>query len=136
MRSSQRYWLLLGALMAAPHLAAATDIDKTYRRTTTDGAAVLLHHYASWDRQCRPTGDVIITVVSQPVGGTLDMRHETKTDAGQERVGAASCVGVAMPSVGVYYVPRPGFKGTDRFQLEIRYGRGSPVIDEGVIEVR
>ncbi len=136
MRSSRMCWLLLVALAATPHVAAAADVDKTYRRTTTDGAAVLLHHYASWDRQCRPNGDVVITVVSQPVGGMLDMRHEPKTDAGEERVGATACAGVALPSVGVYYVPRPGFKGTDRFQLEIRYGRGSPVIDEGVIEVR
>jgi len=129
-------WLLLVALVATPHMAAATDVDRTYHRTSTDGQAVLLHRYANWDRHCQSAGDAVITVVSQPVGGTLDMRRETKTDAGQERVGAASCVGVAMPSVGVYYVPKPGFKGTDTFRLEIRYGTGAPLIDEGVIEVR
>jgi hypothetical protein len=133
-RSGSPCWLLLGALLLLPCAARANDAGQTFRRTAADGQPVLLHQYANWDQSCHSNGDPIITVLTQPVGGTLDQRHEMKADAGTARVGSTRCVGTPIPSVGLYYIPKPGFKGTDTFQFEVRYGNGI-VTDTAIIEV-
>jgi hypothetical protein len=134
-RSGLTWWPVLGALLLLPCAAGANGGGQTYRRTIADGQPVLLHQYANWDQFCHSTGEPIITLVTQPVGGTIEQRHEMKADGGTARVGSTSCVGTPIPAVGVYYVPKPGFKGMDTFQFDVRYSKGI-LTDTAIVEVR
>ena len=51
-------------------------------------------------------------------------------------VGAGQCQGTTLRGVQVFYVPAPGFAGTDRFALDVGYSEGRTVRAEVEVEVR
>ena len=44
---------------------------------------------------------------------------------GPNWVGGAHCEGTKLRGVQVFYVPAPGFTGTDHFSLDVGYSRGA-----------
>jgi hypothetical protein len=120
--------LSAGALTAA--LAAVQDIKVT--RHTKPAQEVLVRSFAPYDANCLPVGAARIEVTAPPAHGELAQRNEIVT-IGANWVGSTHCQGTKLDGVSLYYKPREGFEGTDRFVIRADYpqrlGRVNAVVE-------
>jgi hypothetical protein len=76
-----------------------------------------------------------IAVASAPSRGSVHTRPGDVV-IGPNWAGAGQCQGTTLPGVRVFYVPAPGFIGTDRFALDVGYSMGRTVRADVEVEVR
>ena len=91
--------------------------------------------FAEFDSRCTLKHVQRIVVASAPSHGTVETRPGDVV-VGPNWVGAARCEGKTLRGVQVFYVPTPGFTGTDHFMLDVGYSRGVTVRADVEVEVR
>ena len=121
---------LLSTVALTAALAAAQDIKVT--RRTAPAQQVLVRSFAPYDGSCLPVGPARIEVIEPPAHGELNQRNEVVT-IGPNWVGNTQCQGTKLDGVSLYYTPREGFEGTDRFAIRVDYpqrlGRVNAVVE-------
>ena len=127
----------LAALAAACTAVAtfAAEPPIVVKKRTRAGQEVLVRGFAEFDAQCRLKHVQSIVVVRAPTGGSVETRPGDVV-IGPNWVGAGHCQGTTLPGVQVFYVPAPGFAGTDRFALDVGYSAGRTVRADVEVEVR
>jgi len=80
-------------------------------------------------------GAAPFAVAAEPGRGRVEMRPGDVV-IGANWVGVTNCAGTTLPGVNVFYVPAPGFAGTDRFKLDVGYSSGRTVRAEVEVVVR
>ena len=126
---------LAAILIAASALPVLADEALVVRKQTRAGEDVVVRGFAEFDAQCRLKGVQQIAVASAPRGGSVEMRPGDVV-IGPNWVGRGQCAGTTLRGVQVVYVPAPGFTGTDRFSLDVRYSMGRTVRADVEIKVR
>jgi hypothetical protein len=127
----------LAALVAACSALATFAVEPpiVVKKRTRAGQEVLLRGFAEFDAQCRLKHVQSIAVARAPTGGSVEARPGDVV-IGPNWVGAGQCAGTTLRGVQVFYVPAPGFVGTDRFALDVGYSVGRTVRADVEIDVR
>ena len=115
--------------------AFAAEAPIVVEKRTRAGQEVLLRGFAEFDGQCRLKHVQNIVVARAPTGGSVETRPGDVV-IGPNWVGAGQCQGMTLRGVQVFYLPAPGFTGTDRFALDVGYSEGRTVRAEVEVEVR
>jgi len=115
--------------------AFAAEAPIVVKKRTRAGQEVLLRGFAEFDGQCRLKHVQNIVVARAPTGGSVETRPGDVV-IGPNWVGTGQCQGTTLRGVQVFYVPAPGFTGTDRFALDVGYSEGRTVRAEVEVEVR
>ena len=115
--------------------AFAAEAPIVVKKRTRAGQEVLLRGFAEFDGQCRLKHVQNIVVARAPTGGSVETRPGDVV-IGPNWVGAGQCQGMMLRGVQVFYLPAPGFTGTDRFALDVGYSEGRTVRAEVEVEVR
>ena len=115
--------------------AFAAEAPIVVKKRTRAGQEVLLRGFAEFDGECRLKHVQNIVVGRAPTGGSVETRPGDVV-IGPNWVGAGQCQGMTLRGVQVFYVPAPGFTGTDRFALDVGYSEGRTVRAEVEVEVR
>jgi len=115
--------------------ASAAEPPIVVKKETPAGQAVLVRGFAEFDAACRLKHVQRITVARAPSHGTVETRPGDVV-VGPNWVGAARCEGTKLRGVEVFYLPAPGFTGTDRFLLDVGYSRGVSVRADVEVQVR
>ena len=124
--------LVAGCLAGA---AAADEASLVVKRTTRAGQEVRIRGFAEFDASCNRRDVPRIAVAAEPGRGRVEMRPGDVV-IGANWVGVTNCAGTTLPGVNVFYVPAPGFAGTDRFKLDVGYSSGRTVRAEVEVVVR
>jgi len=119
--------LSMSTLAAEPPIAV--------KRETAAGKEVLIRGFAQFDASCNLTRVQTIAVVAPPRGGKVETRPGAVV-IGPNWVGGGHCEGTTLQGVNVFYVPAPGFKGIDRFSLDVGYSLQRTVRAEVEVAVR
>ena len=102
--------------------AHADEPPIVVKRETSAGKEVLVRGFAEFDASCNLTRVQTVTVVAPPQNGKVETRPGPVV-IGPNWVGGGNCQGTTLQGVNVFYVPSPGFTGSDRFSLDVRYTR-------------
>ncbi len=124
---------LLGAGCAVAALAEEPPI--VVKKRTRAGQEVLVRGFAEFDASCNLKHVQTIAVSSAPAGGKVETRPGNVV-IGPNWVGGGHCEGTTLRGVEVFYVPAPGFTGTDRFSLDVGYSLGRTVRADVEVQVR
>src|SRR5664279_5667137 len=120
------------AVAAAPALVGvsfaprAAEPPLIVKKSTAAGREVLIRGFAEFDGGCNLKHVQTIAVAAPPGHGSVESRPGTVT-IGPNWVGGGHCEGTTLQGVRVYYVPAPGFSGTDRFSIDVGYALGRTV---------
>src|SRR5688500_9199800 len=104
-------------LFSAASVAHAESIN----RTVASGKQTRMTGYYTWTRDCVPTSG-IVKVVRKPEHGTLSTRIVPVTIGRGQLYGREDCAGTPAKALQVDYKSKPGFRGTDTFELDITFG--------------
>ncbi len=121
------------AALAWALAAAGADLIRLDRQTTA-GKEVLIRGFAEFDANCKLVKAQSITVATKPANGNVETRPG-EVVVGPNWVGAVNCEGTRLNGVKVFYVPRPGFTGTDAFAFDVAYAKGRVVRAEISVKV-
>jgi len=77
---------------------------------------------AGFDEKCQSVDEPKITITTQPAKGAISFVHGQETTIGSSAQG--TCVGATVTGTGIYYTPRAGEKGSDRFTISARLASG------------
>jgi hypothetical protein len=132
---SPRRIATFGFAFALGTAVAAAEPPIIVKKETRAGEAVLVRGFAEFDNACRLKHVQRIVVASAPSHGTVETRPGDVV-VGPNWVGNARCEGTTLRGVQVFYVPTPGFTGTDHFKLDVGYSRGVTVRADIEVEVR
>lgn len=123
--------VLLFLLVFVPTTIEAKEVMKT----ANGNISTRMYTYFSWDKNCKSTTG-IVKLVSKPRNGQL------KTSEVEERIGRSRttwkisrCAGTPIKGFRVDYTANPGFKGADRFVIEVQYKNKKPEIDTFTVNV-
>jgi hypothetical protein len=108
--------------------------EQTFNRSVRAGQELRVFTYARWHRNCSPLEMPRIVVRTQPAHGTVSLRAGPTT-VSFIRAGEPDCTGHTYQGMGVWYLPAPGFTGTDKFDWDV-IGSGNASHDTAVVEVR
>lgn len=111
-------WLLALALSLVA-LRAQAEEPTALNRHTPAGQEVRVGNYGHWSANCNSGAVPKATVLRQPEHGRVDMR-EGLFKATHILIGNSQCEGTTLNGRLIYYIPDPGFKGTDRLLYEVR----------------
>jgi hypothetical protein len=106
----------IGALV--PAVAAADSI------TVKSGVKTEVATHMKYDMKCQGTR-VVIRITAEPANGTVTTAPKAivvPEESGRGVKQQSPCVGKTIEGVAVFYEPKPGFVGQDRF----RYQRLNP----------
>ena len=123
------------AIAAMSLCVAAAEPPVIVKKTTVAGKEVLLRGFAEFDAACNLKHVQTIAVATRPGHGQVETRPGDVV-IGPNWVGGGHCEGTTLHGVNVYYVPAPGFTGTDRFSLDVGYSSGRNVRAEVEVAVR
>lgn len=123
------------ALALAALASFAAEPTLVVKRRTISGHEVLVRGFAEFDAACRLKHVQTITVVSQPGHGAVESRPGDVV-IGPNWVGGGHCEGTMLRGVNVYYVPKAGYTGPDRFVMDVGYSSGRTVRAEVEVAVR
>jgi hypothetical protein len=133
--SPRRIATLVFALVCALGTVAAAESPIIVKKETRAGEAVLVRGFAEFDSGCHLKHVQRIIIAGPPSHGTVETRPGNVV-IGPNWVGAGHCEGTTLRGVQVFYVPGPGFTGTDRFSLDVGYSRGRTVRADVEVQVR
>jgi len=120
----KRSIVLTACLCVVAGSVIAQEAARNIERTGAAGAELRVFTYTPHRSDCSPDNNVRIIVRALPAHGNLTTRPDTVI-AGASRFGAADCSGRSIAGLGVYYVPQPGFHGTDRFNYDAVFSNGT-----------
>ena len=114
--------------------AGAAEPPTIVKRQTVAGKDVLVRGFAEFDASCNLVRVQTVAVVAAPQNGKVETRPGPVV-VGTNWVGGGHCEGTTLQGVNVFYVPAPGYRGSDRFSLDIGYTRRTLRV-EVEVEVR
>jgi hypothetical protein len=114
--------------------AGAAEPPTIVKRQTVAGKDVLVRGFAEFDASCNLVRVQTVAVVAPPQNGKVETRPGPVV-VGTNWVGGVHCEGTKLQGVNVFYVPAPGYRGSDRFSLDIGYSRRTLRVEVDV-EVR
>jgi hypothetical protein len=136
-RSGERMRIVLMmvcVLICGPTIAHA----KTLLKTVSSGVETLMYSYATWkSKDCSPEIGVV-KVLAKPQHGKLTPKETAGTirTRGLRYAGPAACIGKPTPVFKVYYISEGGFRGSDRFKIEVTYRGRPPDVDTFTVDVK
>ena len=107
----------------------------TLSREAESGKATLMYEYGNWKADCSSHGGVV-KALSKPQHGKLTPKRATVTVKASRFTPTSKCIGKQIQGFVVYYTSAPGFRGTDKFTIEVRYPGHPPAIDTFTVQVR
>lgn len=116
--------VLVGCILAGAAWSASTQ---PRRATVQAGETVLVASHKNWGRDCTPAPNPTFRLIGEPQNGGVATRASNYLVEGAPPPGASDCRGRYLPGVGVYYTPKPDFRGEDRFIYSITVGASRPV---------
>ena len=137
----RRSFIFQGAVLAAACAVGATgaagaaEPPIVVKRETAAGKEVLVRGFAEFDASCSLVRVQTVSVVAPPQHGNVETRPGPVV-IGPNWVGGGNCVGTTLQGVNVFYVPAPGFSGSDAFSLDVRYSKRRIVRAEVSVTVR
>lgn len=129
---------LAAGVLAVAHgfgVAGAEEPPLVVKRSTPPGQEVLIRGFAEFTAACNLRRVQTIAIATAPASGKVETRPGDVV-IGPNWVGAGDCQGKTLRGVNVFYVPAPGFTGTDRFALDVGYSAGRKVRAEVEVVVR
>jgi hypothetical protein len=127
--------LAVSCAVGATSAAYAAEPAIVVKRETDAGKEVLVRGFAEFDASCSLVRVQTVTVVVPPHGGRVESRPGPVV-IGPNWVGGGNCVGTTLQGVNVFYVPAPGFSGSDAFSLDVGYSKRRIVRAEVAVTVR
>lgn len=127
--------LAMACAASAVGAAYAAEPPIALKRETDAGKEVLVRGFAEFDASCSLIRVQTIKVVTSPQHGSVETRPGPVA-IGPNWVGGGNCVGTTLQGVNVFYVPAPGFSGSDAFALDVRYSKRRIVRAEVAVTVR
>ena len=118
MRPSPLY-ALAGPVLLSFAIGAASDEVEHGRRKATAETRTLVNYHARWDANCHALQVPRINITTRPEHGTVGV-VEGDFPVRSKRLGSATCDGVTMRAVGVYYTPAVGYRGADLLAYDVR----------------
>jgi hypothetical protein len=103
------------ALLPTPSQAGT---PREFHRSTQAGQEVEIAWHEHHDGRCRPASDPEITITASPAHGRVEIRPETHEITARPVTGATLCIGTVIRAVGVWYIPRADFHGTETFTYD------------------
>ncbi len=136
-RLFRSYAAALATVLAASAIGAAHAGEPAIvvKRETDAGKEVLVRGFAEFDASCSLIRVQTVTVVVPPHDGRVETRPGPVV-IGPNWVGGGNCVATTLQGVNVFYVPAPGFSGSDAFSLDVRYSKRRIVRAEVAVTVR
>ncbi|QRY33289.1 MULTISPECIES: Ig-like domain-containing protein [unclassified Variovorax] len=122
------------ALCTVAHAQKGTPREHTWQRSTTAGQEVRIFTYVQQRSDCSQGPDPVVTIRTKPAHGTVSVRPGSVT-VGPPRFGAVDCSGRTLSGQGIWFVPEPGFSGTDQFDYEVQFTNGV-AHDTAMVEVK
>jgi hypothetical protein len=110
--ASRRTGLL--AIFGAVSLISVARADEPIRieRHTTVGQEVMLRTHQQFTSNCQSQLPPRVEVIHAPEHGRIDIREADFVNNGTV-VGSAHCAGMKLHGIQIYYIPEPGFQGSD-----------------------
>jgi hypothetical protein len=127
--------LAASAVACCAFAAAAAEPPIVVKKVTGAGQEVLVRGFAEFDAACNLVRVQTVAIASAPARGSVETRPGNVV-VGPNWVGGGHCEGTTLRGVQVFYIPAPGFTGTDRFALDVGYSRGRTVRAEVEVRVR
>ena len=127
--------LATACTMGAMGAAYAAEPAIVVKRETDAGKEVLVRGFAEFDASCNLVRVQTVSVFTPPQHGKVETRPGPVV-IGPNWVGGGNCVGTTLQGVNVFYVPAPGFSGSDAFSLDVRYSKRRIVRAEVAVTVR
>ena len=110
------------ALIAALVLVSAAGPAQSRTVETRPGKTVQIANFHAWDRFCGSI-KVHVDVTREPSHGVVVIHLTSSTKITRANRGSVHlCKGKRVKSVKVEYRPDPGFRGSDRFGINVRSG--------------
>ncbi len=108
--------------------------DQTLHRTVDAGGELRVITYVDFHRDCKQMPPPNVVLRTPPAHGTVSLRPGPFSPTSISE-GASDCRGQTYPGIGVWYVPEPGFHGTDRFDWDVMRER-SVSRDTAIVSVK
>jgi hypothetical protein len=99
---------------------------------TSASREVRVFTYADWRSDCSPREPPRVTIEIAPSHGTVTMRPG---DSVVREFRQTDCTGHTIPGTAVFYLPEPGFHGSDRFKLVVAL-RNRTQVDTVIVDVQ
>lgn len=108
--------LILGAgiLFTAP--AHAIDVQ----RKAQAGVTTTMWTYHSYDDDCK-AGPGIVRLVTKPTNGKASTRYINSAIKTDHWGSPHKCAGHTIKALAVFYTPNRGFRGIDRFSIDVKW---------------
>ena len=118
--------MIAAALCVVAWSADAKDVEKTAK----SGEATYISIYRSWKRDCS-SNDGVVKLVDKPLNGTLKTSQVDSVIvlSRYDPEKTKHCVGQPIKGFRIDYTSNPGFRGVDRFKVEVTFGKRRPEID-------
>jgi hypothetical protein len=123
--------LALAAVLLTPSGQANAE---AFFRTVKSGRSVPMHLYKAWKRDCSPD-DGVVKVVTKPQHGKLTPGRVDGRIRHNRFSANDPCIGKIIRGFQVEYRSVPGYRGMDRFVIEVTFGRRAPVTDTYTVTV-
>jgi len=115
-------------LLAIALVAPASGLDRRQRSVyITAGYEARIASYGALDESCNVGAPPEIEVVERPSYGTLGNKPvRIIADRSNMPRRDHPCIGKFIVAIAVYYRPTPGFHGSDRIRLRIKFDAATP----------
>jgi hypothetical protein len=105
-------------------------------RVVLNGKPLKVDSFGSLNPECGSTGSTSVRVIEQPRSGRVDIRSGMDYPRFNKDNIRAHCNMKRAPSTLVFYVPTPGYKGPDTFQVEAVFPDGTTRTARYQLDVR
>lgn len=123
--------ILLVSLLLLPATAEAKEVTKNAH----SNVSTRMYTYFGWDKNCQSTTG-IVKLVSKPLNGELKTSEvEDTINISRHTQKTSKCAGTPIKGFRIDYTSNPGFKGNDRFVIEVRYKNKKPELDTFTVTV-
>jgi hypothetical protein len=129
--------LMSAVVVAGQSVAQTTKVmprEQTLDRSVQAGKELKIFTYARWNKSCEPQDPPGIEILNTPAHGKALLRPGSST-VRYIREGEPDCTGHVIPGLAVWYVPEPGFHGTDKFDYHV-FGQSTISHDTVVVQVK
>jgi hypothetical protein len=125
--------LPLGLACSGVALAAERVEQRSVNASTERETRIA--YYGLPDEMCKAAGDPQVAIIETPSYGTIgfkNLRLRATPSSVPERNGP--CVGKFIDVTAVYYKSTPGFHGSDRVRIRVRFKRPPPATETITLE--
>ncbi len=108
-------------LAAAIALAAPTAAQAQGFKSAKSGKTQWIDAYYGWNNDCS-FKTINVNVAQKPQHGTVSPKVEMQRITRAQIGSVGNCAGKPTKAVAVYYRSKPGYRGIDRFRIQMSVG--------------